>query len=61
VYKEAKENFSIEIVKNSFDVNVADIYPKNRNTPVTNKFFIEVLDFILDKIDVPFEAKIEKI
>jgi hypothetical protein len=39
-----------------------DIYPKDQvRVPVTNKFFIEVLDFILDRIDAPLEQQIEKI
>ena len=59
---EFERKFSIIHSTNDFDVACIDIYPKDKErVPVTNKFFIEVLDFILDRINVPLEQKIEKI
>ena len=36
-----------------------NIYPKDE-FKVTNKFFIEVLDFLLERIDTPLEQQIVK-
>ena len=59
---EFERKFSIIHSTNDFDVACIDIYPKDKErVPVTNKFFIEVLDFILDRINAPLEQKIEKI
>lgn len=59
---EFERKFSIKFNENDFVVNCIDIYPKDKaRIPVTNKFFIEVLDFILDKINTPLEQKIKKI
>ena len=59
---EFERKFSTIHSTNDFDVVCIDIYPKDKvRVPVTNKFFIEVLDFILDRIDTPLEQKIEKI
>ena len=59
---EFERKFSIKFNENDFVVNCIDIYPKDKaRIPVTNKFFIEVLDFILDKIKAPLEQMIEKI
>ena len=59
---EFERKFSIIHSTNDFDVACIDIYPKDKTRiPVTNKFFIEVLDFILDRINAPLEQKIEKI
>ena len=59
---EFERKFSTTKGVNDFDVVCIDIYPKDRaRVPVTNKFFIEVLDFILDRIDAPLEQQIEKI
>ena len=59
---EFERKFSIKFNENDFVVNCIDIYPKNKaRIPVTNKFFIEVLDFILDRINTPLEQKIKKI
>ena len=59
---EFERKFSIKFNENDFVVNCIDIYPKDKaRIPVTNKFFIEVLDFILDRINTPLEQKIKKI
>ncbi len=59
---EFERKFSTIHSTNDFNVVSIDIYPKDRaRVPVTNKFFIEVLDFILDRIDAPLEQQIEKI
>ena len=59
---EFERKFSIRFTKSDFVVNRIEIYPKDKTRiPVTNKFFIEVLDFILDKIKAPLEQMIEKI
>ena len=59
---EFERKFSIKFNENDFIVNCIDIYPKDKaRIPVTNKFFIEVLDFILDRINTPLEQKIKKI
>ena len=59
---EFERKFSTIHSTNDFDVVCIDIYPKDQaRVPVTNKFFIEVLDFILDRIDAPLEQQIEKI
>ena len=59
---EFERKFSTIHSTNDFDVVCIDIYPKDKTrVPVTNKFFIEVLDFILDRIDAPLEQQIEKI
>ena len=59
---EFERKFSTIHSTNDFDVVCIDIYPKDKaRVPVTNKFFIEVLDFILDRINTPLEQKIEKI
>ena len=59
---EFERKFSTIHSTNDFDVVCIDIYPKDRaRVPITNKFFIEVLDFILDRINTPLEQKIEKI
>jgi hypothetical protein len=58
---EIKRNYSIGIFENDFGVECVNIYPKDRaRVKVTNKFFIEILDFILDRIDAPLEKQIEK-
>ena len=41
------------------DRNSINIYPKD-GSKITNKFFIEVLDFLLERIDTPLEQKIVK-
>ena len=60
---EFERKFSIiHTTNDDFVVDCIDIYPKDKvRIPVTNKFFIEVLDFILDRINAPLEQKIEKI
>ena len=59
---EIRQKYSLEKTVNGFGVEEMNIYPKDKaRVPVTNKFFIEVLDFILDKIDVPLNQQIEKI
>ena len=59
---EFERKFSIKFNENDFVVNCIDIYPKDKaRIPVTNKFFIEVLDFILDRIKAPLEQMVEKI
>ena len=59
---EFERKFSIKFNENDFVVNCIDIYPKDKaRIPVTNKFFIEVLDFIPDRINTPLEQKIKKI
>ena len=59
---EFERKFSIKFNENDFVVNCIDIYPKDKaRIPVTNKFFIEVLDFILDRINTPLEQMVEKI
>ena len=61
-FSEFERKFSIRFTKSDFVVNRIEIYPKDKTRiPVTNKFFIEVLDFILDKIKAPLEQMIEKI
>lgn len=62
-YFEFEKKFSIiHTTNDDFVVDCIDIYPKDKaRIPVTNKFFIEVLDFILDRINAPLEQKIEKI
>ena len=61
-FSEFERKFSIRLTKNDFVVDRIEIYPKDKTRiPVTNKFFIEVLDFILDKIKAPLEQMIEKI
>ena len=61
-FSEFERKFSIRFTKSDFVVNRIEIYPKDKTRiPVTNKFFIEVLDFILDKINTPLEQKIKKI
>ena len=61
ILSEVKSKYTVKIFKNDFDYDCISIYPKDKSTPVTNKFLIEVLDYLLDKIDVPFEQNIEKI
>ena len=59
---EFERKFSIKFNENDFVVNCIDIYPKDKaRIPVTNKFFIEVLDFILDRVKAPLEQMVEKI
>jgi len=59
---EIKEKYTLTSYKNVFGVNEIDIYPKDKvRTPVTNKFFLEVLDFILSKIDAPLSQQIERV
>ena len=59
---EFERKFSTIHTTNDFDVVCIDIYPKDKaRVPVTNKFFIEVLDFLLDRINTPLEQQIEKI
>ena len=59
---EFERKFSTIHSTNDFDVVCIDIYPKDKaRVPVTNKFFIEVLDFLLDRINTPLEQQIEKI
>ena len=61
-FSEFERKFSIRFTKSDFVVNRIEIYPKDKTRiPVTNKFFIEVLDFILDRINTPLEQKIKKI
>ncbi len=61
-FSEFERKFSIRFTKSDFVVNRIEIYPKDKTRiPVTNNFFIEVLDFILDKIKAPLEQMIEKI
>ena len=61
-FSEFERKFSIKFYKNEFIVDCIKIYPKDKaRIPVTNKFFIEVLDFILDRINTPLEQKIKKI
>ena len=62
-FLEFERKFSIiHTTNDDFVVDCIDIYPKDKvRIPVTNKFFIEVLDFILDRINTPLEQKIKKI
>ena len=58
---EVKEKYSTISYKNEFGIDEIDIYPKDKaRVPITNTFLIEVLDFILDKIDIPLTKQIEK-
>ena len=53
--KEMEEIYTIKTrVRDSIN-----IYPKDESK-ITNKFFIEVLDFLLDRIDTPLEQQIVK-
>ena len=58
---EIKDKYTTSVFKNEFDILSISIYPKDRaRVPVTNKFFIEVLDYILSKIEPPLTKQIEK-
>ena len=59
--KEFNDAFLTKNYMDSYGVINIEVFPKDRNRKVTNKFVIEVIDFLLDKIDVPLEAQIEKI
>jgi hypothetical protein len=59
--KEFNDAFLTKNYTDNYGVNNIEVFPKDRNKKVTNKFVIEVIDFLLDKIDVPLEAQIEKI
>ena len=59
---EIKQNYSVRTFENDFGVKCVNIYPKDMaRVNVTNKFFIEILDFILNRIDAPLEQQIKKI
>ena len=59
--KEFNDAFLTKNYTDNYGVNNIEVFPKDGNKKVTNKFVIEVIDFLLDKIDVPLEAQIEKI
>ena len=61
IYKVLLENYNIETIR-SFNGNpqYLDITPKN-SKKVTNKFFLDVLDLILDNAKKPILKMIEKV
>lgn len=53
------DNYHTHVYHNDYGVKLIDISPIDK-TPVTNKFFLEILDFLLDEVDVPLSQQIEK-
>ena len=56
---ELDQKYNINVETNQHDVKNVSISPKN-NSEINNEFFLEVFDYILDKIDVPLESLIAK-
>ena len=60
--REVRQKYWIQLHTNSFGFEEMCIYPKNQAvTSMSNEFFVEVLDFILDKVDNPLKKQIEKV
>ena len=57
---ELEQKYNTHVESNGHNVDNVSISPKD-NSEITNTFFLEVLDFILDKVDVPLEPLIAKI
>lgn len=57
---ELDQKYNINVETNQHDVKNVSVSPKD-GSEITNTFFLEVFDYILDKVDVPFETLIEKI
>ena len=57
---ELEQKYKTHIETNQHNVENISISPKD-GSEITNTFFLEVFDYILDKVDVPFETLIEKI
>ena len=57
---EFNDRFSSKITNSDNEAENLEIFPKDKNTPMTNRFFMEVLDFFLDKIEYPLIPDIEK-
>ena len=58
-FDEFTDKFSSKITHGDQGENI-EILPKDKNTPITNRFFLEVLNFLLDKIKYPLIPDIEK-
>jgi hypothetical protein len=66
VYNELKTNYTLTETEDEDNdghpINNIRIEPKGcRYENLTNKFFLEVLDFIIERIEKPLEKQIEKI
>lgn len=64
VYNELKTNYKLTEAEGEDmnPINNIRIEPKGcRYKNLTNKFFLEVLDFIIERIDKPLDKQIEKI
>ena len=57
---EFNDKFSTKITQGDHEVENVEIFPKDKNTNITNRFFLKVLDFLLDKIEYPLIPDIEK-
>ena len=51
--------YRIKMTKNAYGTPLAEIYPKDKNEKVSNKFFLEVLDYLLDQVKFPFTKNLE--
>ena len=59
--RELKQKYLIQLKTNRFGVENVNIYPKNQaEVSMSNSFFIEVLDFILDRVEKPLEKQIKR-
>ena len=64
IYKELEDKYTVHITKDYklSDLDYIRIEPKGcRYLKLSNSFFLQVLDFILDRIELPLIRQIEKI
>jgi hypothetical protein len=57
--KDAQTRYRIKSKKNYYGTEFAEIYPKDGKEEVSNKFFLEVLDYLLDQVKPPFTKNLE--